>query len=71
MIVAPGGAGWLLRHEIRIGWRNVGGKRVWLLLIGGGVLWAFVHVAAWLLLRGLSSEKQERPNHVQYSPRSH
>ena len=63
MIVAPGGAGWLLRHEMRIGWRNVGGKRVWLLLIGGGVLWAFVHVAAWLLLRGMN-----RAGIEQFSP---
>ncbi len=53
MIAAtPGSAVWLLRHELRLGWRGMGGKRVWLLLVGAGVLWAFIHVAAWLLLRG-------------------
>ncbi len=41
---------WLLRHEIRLAWRNIGGKRIWFLLIAGGVLWAFVHFAAWRVL---------------------
>jgi len=46
----PGGALWLLRHELRLGWRGMGGKRVWLLVAGVTVLWAFLHFAAWLLL---------------------
>ena len=43
---APGSAVWLLRHELRLGWRGMGGKRIWLLLVGAGALWAFIHVAA-------------------------
>ena len=43
---------WLLRHELRLGWRGYGGMRLWFALIGGGVLWALFHVAAWALLRG-------------------
>ncbi len=45
-----GGWLWLLRHEMRLAWRNAGGKRIWILLIGGGFIWACVHLAAWLLL---------------------
>ena len=50
--VSAGGWLWLLRHELRLAWRNIGGKRVWLALIGGGFIWACVHLAAWGLLRG-------------------
>ena len=45
-----GGWLWLLHHEMRLAWRNAGGKRIWILLIGGGFIWACVHLAAWLLL---------------------
>jgi ABC-2 type transport system permease protein len=48
----PGTWPWLLRHEIRLAWRNVGGKRIWILLVGGGILWAAVHLAAWSLIVG-------------------
>lgn len=41
---------WLLRHELRLAWRNVGGKRIWVMLIGGGFLWACVHFVAWGVL---------------------
>ena len=51
MALASGGALWLLHHELRLGWRGMGGKRVWLLLASGGVLWAFVHFAAWQLMK--------------------
>ena len=60
MTLAPGGACWLLHHELRLSWRGMGGKRPWLLLAGGGVLWAFVHFAAWILLssRAMSGDEQ-------------
>ena len=41
---------WLLRHEMRLAWRNIGGKRIWVMLIGGGFLWACIHLAAWGVL---------------------
>ncbi len=46
----PGNWLWLLNHELRLAWRNVGGKRLWVLLIGGGFIWAAVHLAAWGVL---------------------
>lgn len=52
---APGGAIWLLRHELRLGWRGMGGKRVWFLLVCGAILWAFVHFGAWKLLSRLAA----------------
>jgi ABC-2 type transport system permease protein len=42
---------WLLRHEMRLGWRHIGGKRLWFIGIAGGLLWVGVHLAAWALLR--------------------
>jgi ABC-2 type transport system permease protein len=48
--LAAGNWLWLLRHEMRLAWRNIGGKRLWVMLIGGGILWACVHFAAWGLL---------------------
>ena len=50
MQMVPGSWRWLLHHEIRLAWRNIGGKRIWLLLVGGGLLWAGVHLAAWRFL---------------------
>ena len=50
--IATGSWLWLLRHELRLAWRNTGGKRVWLVIIGGGFIWACVHFAAWGLLHG-------------------
>jgi ABC-2 type transport system permease protein len=41
---------WLLRHEIRLAWRGTGGKRIWFLLIAGGLLWTAIHIAAWSVL---------------------
>jgi ABC-2 type transport system permease protein len=41
---------WLLRHELRLGWRDVGGARLSILLVLGGLLWAFMHFAFFLLL---------------------
>ncbi len=54
-IRAPGSLLWLLRHELRLAWRGIGGKRLWVLLIGGGVLWAFIHLAAFLLLKSAAA----------------
>ncbi|MCY7388588.1 MAG: hypothetical protein LH481_11075 [Burkholderiales bacterium] len=50
MTLSPAGALWLLHHELRLSWRGMGGKRAWLLLTAGGVLWAVVHFVAWKLL---------------------
>ena len=63
MTLAPGGACWLLHHELRLSWRGMGGKRAWLLLVAGSVLWAFVHFAAWKLLssKAISGVEQIPP----------
>jgi ABC-2 type transport system permease protein len=46
---------WLLRHEVRLQWRAVGGARLWLVGLFGGFLWLALHAAAWALLRGLDA----------------
>jgi ABC-2 type transport system permease protein len=46
---------WLLRHEVRLQWRAVGGARVWIVGLFGGFIWFGLHVAAWGLLRGLDA----------------
>ncbi len=47
---------WLLRHELRLVWRQIGGKRLWLTLIGGALLWSLFHFAAWAFLRKMPGE---------------
>ncbi len=42
---------WLLRHELRLAWRNYGGMRAWFALIAGSILWAAIHFAAWGMLK--------------------
>lgn len=59
-LTAPGGSLWLLRHELRVSWRNAGGKAVWRLLVLGGILWACVHAGAWLTLLGLKMVEGQR-----------
>ncbi|MGB8338477.1 MAG: hypothetical protein WCE88_11270 [Burkholderiales bacterium] len=43
---------WLLRHELRLGWRAIGGKSIWFLVIAGCVIWSTFHLAAWFALKG-------------------
>ncbi len=59
-MTSPGGPLWLLRHELRVSWRNAGGKAVWRLLVLGGILWACVHAGAWLTLLGLKMVEGQR-----------
>ena len=48
----PGSVLWLLRHELRLGWRGAGGKRTARgLLVFAVVLSAALHVGAYILLR--------------------
>jgi len=42
---------WLLRHELRLAWRNIGSRSLWFVVIGGGLLWTCIHLIAWLGLR--------------------
>ena len=46
---APGWR-WLLAHELRLGWRG-GRGRVVVLAVLVAILWAFMHVAGWFLMR--------------------
>lgn len=55
MTASPGSMFWLLRHELRLAWRGMGGKRVWVLIVTGGVLWTFIHITAWLVLKGMAT----------------
>ncbi len=48
-----GTAAWLLRHELRLAWRGVGGKSLWVIGIGGGTLWLALHVLAYFAVRAL------------------
>lgn len=50
MTLRPASWPWLLRHELRLVWRGIGGARVWVLVVLGGLLYAAFHVAAWALL---------------------
>ena len=52
MNAVPGSWPWLLRNELRLSWRGIGGSRLWLILAGGGFLWICMHWAAWILLPG-------------------
>lgn len=54
-IARPGSLLWLLRHELRLAWRGIGGKRIWFLLIAGGILWAVIHLFAFLVLKGTAA----------------
>lgn len=48
----PGSARWLLRHELRMGWRGMGGKRrTWLMLALLSILMIVSHVIFWFVLR--------------------
>jgi ABC-2 type transport system permease protein len=51
-VLAPNAPGWrwLLAHELRIAWRS-GGGRIVVLAILVAILWAFMHVAGWLVMR--------------------
>ncbi len=44
---------WLLRHELRLQWRAIGGARLWLVALFGGLVYAALHLVAWTTLRGL------------------
>ena len=62
MRLIAGSRFWLLHHEMRLAWRGIGGKRIWILLIGGGLIWAFIHLTAWLLLAN-------NLDHTQFAPK--
>ena len=49
----PGTAAWLIRHEIRLFWRGVVGKRVWPLVVALVLLTAGEHYGAWRLEQAL------------------
>ena len=51
MRLRPASWQWLLRHELRLVWRNVGGARLTILIVLGGLLWLALHYVIWLLLR--------------------
>lgn len=50
MKLKPGTWPWLLAHEIRLNWRGLGGSHAWLIGIGGGLLWLFMHWGAYASL---------------------
>ncbi len=56
---------WLLQHELRLAWRNMGIKRLWVILIGGGFIWVCMHLAAWGLMKGFHVAAE---NGVQFPP---
>jgi ABC-2 type transport system permease protein len=58
--LAPGSAPWLLRHELRLAWRGVGGKRLGVLISVGGIVWLVYHLAAWAML-GLFADPTALP----------
>lgn len=53
--LSPGSWPWLLRHELRLAWRGLGGKRLWVMLLGGGFIWVCLHLAFWGGMRGVSA----------------
>ncbi|MBL8521032.1 MAG: hypothetical protein JNK75_10200, partial [Betaproteobacteria bacterium] len=53
---APGGLFWLYRHEWRLNWRGLGGKKIWVLLSCGVVLWSLLHFVAWRMLAGAEDQ---------------
>lgn len=51
---------WLLLHELRLSWRNIGGKSIVLMVVLVAVLWGFMHLAAWAVMQKLSLAALER-----------
>ena len=46
----PPGVAWLMRHELRLGWRAIGTSRLFFLL-SGAAIWILLHFAAWAVVR--------------------
>jgi len=47
---APGSWPWLFVHEMRLSWRGISGSHFWVIALGGGLLWFFMHWGAWVSL---------------------
>ena len=58
---ATGSWWWLLRHELRLAWRGIGGKRIWFTIVFGGLIWAAMHYAAWALLHRANPAQGDYP----------
>lgn len=57
--IAAGSWPWLLRHEIRLAWRQVSGRRSrWWSLLMLLVFWALIHLGAWAMLSGALAIEQ-------------
>ena len=54
MRLRPASGLWLLAHELRLMRRSYTGSRQWVLIVGGGLLWLGLHVAAWVFLQRAS-----------------
>jgi len=52
MNAKPGSWLWLLRNELRLSWRGIGGSHLWLITSAGAVLWLFMHWGAWVVMPG-------------------
>jgi len=52
----PPGAAWLLRHELKLGWRSLGGSRK-LLGVLGLLIWLGFHFPAWLVVGRLRPDR--------------
>ncbi|HZZ93121.1 MAG TPA: hypothetical protein VFE23_11200 [Usitatibacter sp.] len=55
-ILEPPGWAWLMRHELRLEWRAFGGGRLFIVLVGGGLVYALAHLAAWAVMRASPPE---------------
>jgi len=69
MRAAPGGVGWLLRHELRLAWFNASGgkegagkRRPGNAAIGLALLgWAALHLLAWMVVKALAGMTGDDP----------
>jgi ABC-2 type transport system permease protein len=53
MTLPPASLAWLLRHELRLAWRNAGVRYLKTLLVLGGLGWIGYHALVWLQLHYL------------------
>ena len=60
MSLRPGSPLWLLRHELKLAWRNFSQTSV-IFVIAGGLFWLFFHLAAYQIMRNLSLAALDGP----------
>ena len=62
MMLRPASWPWLLRHELRLYRRQIGGVRSVVMIVFSGLLWLAIHAGAWMLVRIVGSRDALPPS---------